>query len=108
MSRVQVLKLKLQATGQRLKAEGPRPQAPGPRPQAPGPGSAPLLTQAPSIPGVRHDVLSSFSLVSNIHKLCTMDATPRGMEALNGVRVLSMAWVILGHTYVMLLFYGSE
>lgn len=43
-------------------------------------------------------VLSSFSLTRNSQKLFA--ASKGDLAALHGIRFLSMAWVILGHTYV--------
>ena len=41
-----------------------------------------------------------FSAKTNIGKLCKHDAKSE-TAALNGMRVLSMAWIILGHTFLM-------
>ena len=45
-------------------------------------------------------IVSVFSAKTNIAKLCKHDATSE-TAALNGMRVLSMAWIILGHTFLM-------
>ena len=50
----------------------------------------------------------SFSLISNTKKLFSTSSTPEGMGALNGMRIISIAWVILGHAYAMQLTWTSE
>ena len=46
---------------------------------------------------MKEQLLRSFSLVSNIQILLKMDATPKGMECLNGIRVISMTWILVVH-----------
>ena len=53
-------------------------------------------------------ILQSFSFISNMRKFVNMTSTPKGMECLNGIRVLSMSWVILGHIYPFLNFFTSK
>ncbi|XP_071491869.1 O-acyltransferase like protein-like [Diadema antillarum] len=43
-------------------------------------------------------VLISFSMVTNCKKIFSAKKTKNTMASLNGIRVLSMLWVILGHT----------
>ncbi len=57
---------------------------------------------------LKNELLMSFSLISNIKKMVSTSATPKGMECLNGIRVISIAWVILGHTYVTVFAYTSK
>ncbi|XP_071491871.1 O-acyltransferase like protein-like [Diadema antillarum] len=45
-------------------------------------------------------VLISFSMVTNCKKIFSAKKTKNTMASLNGIRVLSMFWVILGHTIV--------
>ncbi|TRY72279.1 hypothetical protein TCAL_08592 [Tigriopus californicus] len=44
-------------------------------------------------------VLLCFSLYTNGSKLFNTDRTKQNIECINGLRVFSMVWVILGHTY---------
>lgn len=46
------------------------------------------------------NILLSFSLISNYKKLLSASKGAEELKALHGIRVISMAWVILGHTYV--------
>ena len=46
---------------------------------------------------MKEELLKSFSFMSNVQFLLKMDATPKGMESLNGIRVISMAWIIIAH-----------
>ena len=44
-------------------------------------------------------VLLCFSAYTNAKKIYTIGNTDGQLECLNGIRFLSIAWVILGHTY---------
>ena len=59
-------------------------------------------------PDTKIQILQSFSAISNTMKLMNMTSTPKGMECLNGIRVLSISWVILGHIYPFLHFFTSK
>ncbi|WAR04826.1 LOW QUALITY PROTEIN: NRF6-like protein [Mya arenaria] len=49
--------------------------------------------------GAMERVLLAFSFYSNGVKILNTDQRKGSLNALNGIRFLSMAWVILGHTY---------
>ncbi|XP_033122588.1 nose resistant to fluoxetine protein 6-like [Anneissia japonica] len=44
------------------------------------------------------DLVRAFSLVENVPKILNTEVRPGSFPALNGIRVLSMCWIILGHT----------
>ncbi|XP_048237970.1 uncharacterized protein LOC124115336 [Haliotis rufescens] len=48
-------------------------------------------------------VLLCFSAVSNGEKILSVKRSPGSLTCLNGIRVLSMSWVILGHTFLELM-----
>eukprot|EP00054_Salpingoeca_dolichothecata_P018077 m.110468 g.110468 ORF g.110468 m.110468 type:complete len:668 (+) comp22721_c0_seq1:1-2004(+) len=50
-------------------------------------------------------LLACFSLVRNVPKLCSTDAHKDSILCLNGIRTISMMWVVLGHTYFFFEFY---
>ena len=43
--------------------------------------------------------LLCFSAYTNGSKLFSTSNTPQNIDCINGLRVLSMGWVIMGHTY---------
>ena len=49
--------------------------------------------------------LICFSITRNTSKIMDCTVPPGAITSVNGVRVLSMWWVILGHTYLWLLLY---
>ena len=50
----------------------------------------------------------SFAFFYNVRKLCTVGAGDGGnISVLNGVRVLSMCWVVLGHAFIFTIFTPS-
>ncbi|KAJ7365133.1 hypothetical protein OS493_007782 [Desmophyllum pertusum] len=51
------------------------------------------------------NLLVCFSIVRNTSKIMDCSVPAGAITSLNGVRVLSMWWVILGHTYLWLLIY---
>ena len=55
--------------------------------------------------GILVRFLTCFSIVRNTSKIMDCNAPPGAITSLNGVRVLSMWWVILGHTYLWMLMY---
>ncbi|XP_071495105.1 O-acyltransferase like protein-like [Diadema antillarum] len=57
---------------------------------------------------ILHGVLMSFSIYNNLGKLLSAKKTPNTMAVLNGLRVLSMFWVILGHSCQFVLGFVSN
>ena len=49
-------------------------------------------------------ILLSFSVYTNASKLLSTNQPPGTLSAVNGIRFVSMTWVILGHTY----FFGAS
>ena len=47
-------------------------------------------------------------MLSNGEKMIKTDSTPLGMECLNAMRVLTMGWVVLGHTALYTLNYSGK
>lgn len=44
-------------------------------------------------------MLLAFSAISNGKKLLTVTTNPDQLLCINGIRAISMAWVLLGHDY---------
>lgn len=59
-----------------------------------------LLTLAP-----RNNMVEIFSAFSNVKKLLAVRTQKHPLDCLNGIRVLSMFYVVIGHTYVMSMFF---
>lgn len=57
-------------------------------------------------PGVCVDFLRCFSLVENTTKIFSTNVTPKMITSVNGIRVISMFWIILGHTFLFMLTSG--
>ncbi|XP_067686161.1 O-acyltransferase like protein-like [Haliotis asinina] len=51
-------------------------------------------------PKLLERVLLCFSAVSNGEKILSVKRSPASITCLHGIRVLSIGWVILGHTYI--------
>ncbi|XP_023719920.1 nose resistant to fluoxetine protein 6 isoform X3 [Cryptotermes secundus] len=51
--------------------------------------------------GVAHSVLVSFSLTTNGRNLLSCSTSSDTMPSLNGLRFISIFWILLGHTYYM-------
>ena len=50
------------------------------------------------------EILLGFSAIKNTKKIFDIGNTEGQLECLNGIRFISIAWVILGHTYLFVLF----
>ncbi|GLV35556.1 uncharacterized protein CBL_01294 [Carabus blaptoides fortunei] len=46
-----------------------------------------------------HLILVAFSVYTNGRKLLTVSKNPGQLECINGLRFISMMWVVIGHTY---------
>ncbi|XP_067946999.1 nose resistant to fluoxetine protein 6-like [Watersipora subatra] len=53
-------------------------------------------------PGLGILFLKSFSLYENLPKLLDSSSKPNQLQALDGIRFLSMSWVIMGHVYAFM------
>ncbi|XP_067687124.1 O-acyltransferase like protein-like [Haliotis asinina] len=51
-------------------------------------------------PKLLERILLCFSAVSNGEKILSVKRSPASITCLHGIRVLSIGWVILGHTYI--------
>lgn len=59
-------------------------------------------------PGLFGQVLLAFSLYTNSSKLLSAKSSAGTLTSVNGIRVISMTWVILGHTYAFGLAYTTN
>ncbi|XP_037294350.1 nose resistant to fluoxetine protein 6 [Manduca sexta] len=48
----------------------------------------------------------SFSVYTNTRRLVTFIQEPGSLDCVDGIRTLSMLWVVLGHTYTSIMFVG--
>ncbi|XP_021346865.1 nose resistant to fluoxetine protein 6-like [Mizuhopecten yessoensis] len=55
-------------------------------------------------PGLCAKLVLSFSVWSNGRKLLSTEQAGGALGAINGIRFLSMTWVILGHTYIFVMY----
>ena len=69
--------------------------------EVPALASAPAPTTTKTFFAVVADGLNVLSLRRNLPKLLASPAQPGSTDCLNGMRVLSMVWIILGHTMMM-------
>lgn len=53
--------------------------------------------------GTLEKLLLSFSVYSNAKKILSTRKTSETLTALNGIRFLSISWVVLGHTFAFVL-----
>lgn len=65
-----------------------------------------LKAYFPSLSAAKLEITNYFSINYNVGRL--LSSTPGDFNALNGVRFLSMAWVIMGHTTLMYAFPGKN
>lgn len=47
-------------------------------------------------------ILSAFSLPSNLTRLLSASGGASELRCVHGIRALSMCWIVLGHTYVLM------
>ncbi|KAL3870699.1 hypothetical protein ACJMK2_038743 [Sinanodonta woodiana] len=59
-------------------------------------------------PGIVGKLLLSFSIYTNGRKLLSTQQTSDSLTAVNGIRFLSMSWVILGHTLTFAYFFQAN
>ena len=63
----------------------------------------PNLYRSYSIAGIIGKILMSFSVPHNASKIMSTARLPSSLDAVHGIRFISMSWVILGHTYFFIL-----
>jgi len=70
--------------------------------------ATPLVDRSPrSIDYVAQTLINSCSFL-NSYKIFTSDNYPKNLACLNGIRVLSFFWIVLGHTIVFAVFYSDN
>ena len=50
--------------------------------------------------GIFRDIFLCFSLVRNSQKIFNTNVPPVAITSINGIRVISITWVILGHLFI--------
>ena len=61
----------------------------------------PLLNQPINDPSVIHELMTAFSLYKNIPMILSTRQPPSAITSINGVRVISMFWVIMCHVFTL-------
>ncbi len=56
---------------------------------------------------VAQNLISCCSLINNYHILKS-NSYPKNLACLNGIRVLSLCWIILGHTIIFAVYYSGK
>jgi len=56
---------------------------------------------------VAQNLISCCSLINNYHIL-KCNSYPKNLACLNGIRVLSLCWIILGHTIIFAVYYSGK
>ncbi|XP_022102671.1 nose resistant to fluoxetine protein 6-like [Acanthaster planci] len=67
-------------------------------------GKAKPPQQKTKTSGFIDDIMMGFSSINNGSKILNTESTAGNLGALNGIRVISMWWIILGHTLYYLIF----
>lgn len=61
----------------------------------------------PSKP-LKDQLISALSLLSNFKKIFLVDSDDSQLSSLHGIRVITLGWVILGHSYAFIVFYSDN
>ena len=56
---------------------------------------------------VAQNIISCCSLINN-YQILKCNSYPRNLASLNGIRVLSLCWIILGHTIIFAVYYSGN
>ncbi|CAF2438000.1 unnamed protein product [Rotaria sp. Silwood2] len=68
----------------------------------------PLVSKSQrNVDSVARNLISCCSLLNNYHILKS-DSYPKNLACLNGIRVLSLCWIILGHTFIFAVYYSDN
>lgn len=62
----------------------------------------------PGCKGKISELLTSWSLVYNSNKILSSKQNSSSLSCLNGIRVLSMLWIIWGHSHQFILYYVTD
>ncbi|CAF0977704.1 unnamed protein product [Brachionus calyciflorus] len=57
---------------------------------------------------IMEQIIHSFSLISNFKKIFNFETDDNHLLSLNGIRVISLGWVILSHTFGFTVFYSDN
>jgi hypothetical protein len=68
----------------------------------------PLIARSEGkVDSVAQNLISCCSLINNYHIL-KANSYPKNLASLNGIRVLSLCWIILGHTIIFAVYYSGN
>ncbi|XP_058791730.1 O-acyltransferase like protein isoform X2 [Phymastichus coffea] len=71
-------------------------------------GSLRSATPDPTKPSVWEELLLSFSIRANVRVICEGEVGRDTISTIHGLRAISMAWVILGHTCIVVFKYSDN
>ncbi|KAK3701463.1 hypothetical protein QZH41_014540 [Actinostola sp. cb2023] len=66
----------------------------------------PCFTYVPMKKNIIIKIFQCFSIITNTKKIMDTKSAPGAINSINGMRVLSISWVVLGHTMLWLLMDG--